>query len=71
MKTTRIAAHQIGNKTLVQMASRGLDCAIDLLEIRVKEVRVQCRGGNGPLKQMGWPMWLWADAKEVLEEMRG
>ena len=71
MKTTRIAPHAIGNKMLVQLASRGLDCAVDLLCERVDQVRIQCRGTNGALRQMGWPKWLWNDAKDIVEEMRG
>lgn len=71
MKTTRIAANEIGNKMLTQLAGRGIDSAVDLLEDRVNAVRIQCRGGNGALKQMGWPMWLWTDAKNILiDEMR-
>lgn len=68
MKTTRIAANNIGNKMLVQIASVYMsDGVAATLKARVRTVKRQCNGGNGALKQMGWPTWLWQDAKELLE----
>lgn len=66
MKTTRIAANNIGNKMLVQIADRGIAPAIELLEGRVSEVKKSLRGCNGGLKNLGWSVWLWKDAKEIV-----
>lgn len=68
MKTTRIAANKMGNKMTVQLASRGVPGALDELRVRVNVVRAACHGGNGAVRKLGWPVWLWNDAKTVLAE---